>query len=90
MLTVSFIAMFGAASADFQAGGYRAACISESFPAYVSPALTEAAYTDVLDATAQGPEAFSLAMSAHLGPWFDDAPRLCKVALYRAAIVEAL
>lgn len=90
MFVVSFVALFGAASVDFQSSGYRAACLSEGFDAYVSPAMTEAAYLDVLDATAQGPEPFSLAMSAHLGDWYDSAPRLCKVALYRASVVEAL
>lgn len=90
VLVIQFVALFGASSADFQAGGYRAACISDGFDPYVSPPVAEAAYLDILDATAQGSDAFGLAMSAHLGDWYDDAPRLCKVALYRAALVEAL
>ena len=90
MFLLPLYAMIGPISVEHQTRGYAAACFSAELPPDVSPRLTVDAYDVIVVAAGVSHEAFDLAMNVYVPEWWANASIPCRVAVERAAQVEAL
>lgn len=90
MFLLPLYAMIGPVAVEHQSRGYAAACFSAELPPDVSPRLTVDQYDAILVAADVSHDAFDLAMNAYVPEWWANASIPCRVAVERAAQVEAL